>query len=375
MSAAGPLKILHVVYLLEPGGMENGLVNVARRLSPAEWDVHVCCLERSGAFATRLPKPAQVYPLERPPGPSLRTVVRLARLIRWLRPEVVHTHNLGPLFYGGLATALGRWVPLLHGEHGQLTEMELSPRRLRQRRWFYRACRKVHTVSRGLRDHLVQLGLPEEKIEVLVNGVDAGHFSPGSRKEARAQLGLPADALVLGVVGRFIPSKRHAALIEAFTAARRQFLQAHLLVVGAGGTESEAVAAQVRASAAAERIHLAGFQADPRPFYRAMDVLVAPSIHEGLSNVVLEAMACGVPVLAHTACGNAEVIAAGEDGLLADLGTRELLVNELQKLLASPDRLPALGEQARKKAETQFSLDAMVRGYERIYREVARPRG
>ncbi|MBI3874467.1 MAG: glycosyltransferase, partial [Verrucomicrobia bacterium] len=290
MSAA-PLKILHVVYSLDPGGMENGVVNVARRLAPAEFDMHVCCLSQSGAFAARLPDPAQVYPLGKPAGVSLKTVARLAQLVRRLKPDLLHTHNRGPLVYGGLATAMGRACPILHGEHGQLTEEERAPARLRQRCWFYRACRKVHTVSRGLREHLLQFGFPPEKIEVIVNGVDTEFFSPGSRAEARQRLGLPETDFVFGVVGRFIPSKRHVALIEAFTEASRTFPQARLLVVGSGGTESGKISEQIRASAAAERIHLTGFQEDPRPFYRAMDLLVAPSVHEGLSNVVLEAMA------------------------------------------------------------------------------------
>lgn len=366
-----PLRILHVVFSLEPGGMENGLVNVAARLPREEFETHVCCLKRSGEFAARLPEPANVRALGKPEGLSPATVWKLAQAIRRVRPHVVHSHNFGPLLYSALAVPLAGSLPLLHGEHGQLTGNELLRSRLRLRRWLYRHCRRVHTVSQSLREHLIELGFPADKITPIVNGVDTDRFQPVDRAEARARVGLAATGPVLGIVGRLTPFKGHAALIRAFEQMAAAQPQARLLIVGGGGSEAERIAAQAQASPAAAQIVLTGHQPQPERYYQAMDFLAAPSVHEGLSNAVLEAMACGVPVLCHRACGNAEVVRSGENGWLADLETAEELAAELRRLLAAPEKLAAAGRRARETVHRDFSLDRMAAGYARLYREIA----
>lgn len=369
--STSPIRILHVVFSLEPGGMENGVVNLAKRLDPQAFDVHVGCLERAGTFADRLPSVNQVYTLGRKAGFSFSTVFKLARLIVKLRPQVIHTHNLGPLIYGGLATGLGLTCPILHGEHSLLTEEECSPRRLRQRRIFYLACHRIHTVSEGLREQLIEKGYPKRKITTLLNGVDAERFTPGTRQAARRHLRLPEDARVLGIVARFGPFKRHGLLIGAFNQLAAQFPKLHLLVVGGEGPEKERIHAQVLSSHAKDRIHLAGFQNNLPLYYQAMDLLVVPSINEGLSNVVLEAMSCGTPAIANNTCGNSEIIRHDEDGIIADLNTEEKLVCELKKLLLVPQKLEVFSEKARENVIKNFSLSQMVCNYSRLYREVA----
>jgi glycosyltransferase involved in cell wall biosynthesis len=366
-----PVKILHVVFSLEPGGMENGVVNVAGALKPAEFDVHVCCLERPGAFVERLPEPNKVYVLHKPRGFHFSAVLKLTKLIRQLKPDVLHSHNLGPLMYSGLASGFGTLAPILHGEHSLLTDDECTPRRVRQRRIFYRACKKVHTVSDGLREQLLNLGLPSERIVALLNGVDTVRFSPGDKGAARRELKLPENGLMLGVVGRFGPFKRHAMLINAFEKLAQQHPDIHLLVVGGSGPEKDKIYQQAQSSTAKDRIHLAGFQNNLPPFYRAMDVLVVPSINEGLSNAVLEAMACGVPVLANNTCGNGEVIRSSDEGIVTDLNSEEKLRCELERVIAERSRLAAMGTRARESVIKSFSIDTMVYNYQRLYRQAA----
>ena len=365
------MKILHVVNSLDPGGMENGVVNMARALEPRGFEIHVACLERRGAFAERLPHPERVTVLGKADGFSPRAALRLAREISRLRPAVVHSHNLGALIYASLATAGGHRAALLHGEHSQLTADELTPRRLRQRRWLYRACRAVHTVAHPMRDELLALGFSAEKISVIPNGVDTAHFAPGDRATARAGLALPADAVCIGIVGRFGPFKRHEILLGAFDEIAPRLPAAHLVIAGTGGPAETAVRARAQAGPHAARIHWLGFQSDPRACYQALDVLAIPSVNEGLSNVALEAMACGIPVLANTGCGHERIIASGDDGLIADLATPAALAAQLTALLAQPERLADFGQKARAKMLRDFSLGAMAGAYERLYRSLA----
>ncbi|MBI5773427.1 MAG: glycosyltransferase [Verrucomicrobia bacterium] len=368
----GPIRILHVVFSLEPGGMENGLVNVAARLPAGEFEVHVCCLERAGRFAERLPDNVRVHVLDKQPGVSFTTVRRLARLIGQLQPHLLHPHNLGPLLYSAAAALGGIRCPILHGEHSELTLREKTPKLMFLRHAAYRACRRTHTVSHSLRRHLVELGFPAEKIEVVVNGVDTARFQPAPRAQARARLGLPPDGALLGIVGRFGAFKRHDVLLRAFEQLTAVQPAARLLIVGGGGPEEERIKKQVQSSPAAARIHLAGFQPQPENFYQAMDLLVVPSVNEGLSNALLEAMACGVPVLSHTACGNAEVIHSDENGWIADLETPEKLAAELAGRLAAPPQLIAAERRAREIVQRDYSITKMVDDYARLYRALAR---
>jgi glycosyltransferase involved in cell wall biosynthesis len=372
-----PIKILHVVFSLEQGGMENGLINITRGLDAQKFETHVACLEREGDFAQRLPEPKRIYVLGKDVGFSMKALGVLSKLISRIKPDVVHSHNLGPLMYGGLATAMGIRAPILHGEHSLLPPEECRAKKLRQRHLFYRACKKVHAVSAGLREQLVQLGLPAEKIITLINGVDTERFAPDSRSMARREIGdfIPANAFVFGIVGRFGPFKRHGVLIEAFNQLASQAPDLHLLVVGGGGPEKERVVAQGKASPVANRIHFVGFQNDPVPYYRAMNLLVVPSINEGMSNAVLEGMACGIPVLANNVCGNAEMIVNGGNGLLADLETAGQLTTELRGICTNRHALEEMGQRARESAIKSFSISTMVYNYARLYQEIASQSG
>src|SRR6266496_2359967 len=113
-----PLKILHVVFSLEPGGMENGIVNLTRGLPP-EFEAHFCCLERPGAFVERLPNPERVYVLNKAKGFHFSASIQLAKLIKKIKPDLIHSHNLGPLIYSGLSKIFAS-RPILHGEHSLL---------------------------------------------------------------------------------------------------------------------------------------------------------------------------------------------------------------------------------------------------------------
>jgi len=201
--------------------------------------------------------------------------------------------------------------------------------------------------------------------------VDTAHFTPGDRPAARRALSIPEDALVIGIVGRFGPFKRHKLLLEAFEQIAPRVPAAHLLIAGGGGPEEAAIAAQAHASIFRERIHLAGFLDDPRPCYRALDLLAIPSINEGLSNAALEAMSCGIPALLRTGCGHDQIVTSGVDGWIAPMDSPATLAAQLAELLALPSQFIDFGANARKKVASHFSLDSMTRAYERLYRTCA----
>ena len=362
------MRILHLVNSLDPGGMENGVCNIAAGLETRGIETHVACLERSGAFSARIPGANRIHVLHKAGGFSLRAAWNLMRLLRKLRPAVLHTHNLGPLIYASLATLGGRTARILHGEHSKLAPWELEPRRIRQRQRLYRACRAIHTVSREQVAELASLGFPCSKISAIPNGVDTMRFSPGVREAAALALEIPGGVPVIGLVGRFGPFKRHDALITALPAIQTAFRDARVLLVGGGGSEEK----RIRELAAGNPgICITGFRCDPESFDRAMDLLVVPSLNEGMSNAVLEAMACGIAVLANTGCGHEEIITPEENGRIASLASPDDIALHVIAMLNDRERLAILGKNARKTVQTRFSIETMLTAYEQTYRRIA----
>ena len=377
--ARTPIRVAQVVFSLEPGGMENGVVNLANELPREEVETRVWCLERAGGFAERLSEGVRVEALGRKPGWDWRACWRLGRGLRRERPDVIHTHNLGPLIYAvvarGLVPSLWR-VPILHGEHGALQGDGLRGKRLRQRRWLYRCCRRVHTVSEGLRRHLMALGMPEAGLVSVLNGVDCERFQPVTDKgEARVRVGLPRDAEVSGSVGRFIATKRFPLLVEAFERLAEKRPKLVLMILGDGGEAREEVLQRVASSGVRDRIYLKGHQSEPAPFYQAMDLMVMPSSHEGLANALLESMACGVPVLAHAACGASEVVRDGETGYLREIESGEGLAGMIETIWGGEVELEVVGRAARAAAVGELSIERMVGSYLKLYRECVMGRG
>jgi glycosyltransferase involved in cell wall biosynthesis len=366
------VRILQVVDSLDAGGMEAQLVSLMNRLDPAAFRFHVVCLRHEGMHAARLREGIRVTALHKEEGFQWRVVKQLQALLREGH-DLVHTHNWGPLVYAALASRGGTSVPILHGEHAQLNASERGWKKLWLRRLLYRACAGVHTVSAGQKYELLTCGLKHHRLLALVNGVDTGRFHPVAREDARRKVGLPLKGRVIGIVARFGSFKRHAALVEAFEKVASSHQDLHLVLVGEGGPEKEAVAKQVAASPFSSRIVMAGYQADPTPWYQAMDALVVPSSNEGLSNATLEAMACGVPVLSNDMCGAGELLGSDEGGWVRDLSTVAKLSAELGTLLEmSLACWQEQGRCGRARAEYVFSWDGMARAYAQAFSDCAK---
>ncbi len=370
-----PLRILHVQHSLGAGGMENGVVNVANILVHQGFEFHVCCLAYRGEFAGRMPDPGKVHVLAKPNRFAPKAALHLASILRQVRPHVIHTHNIGSLIYTAFATFFGHTYPILHGEHHQPPDPSgISSVLSRLRRsWVYGAASRIHTVSHALRDHFLRLGFDPDKTLALVNGVDTAHFSPGDRSIARAAVGLPLHAPVILVVGRLVASKRHDLLFQAFESVLRRSPDAVLCVVGGGeGPEADRIRSLAASFPAPSQIRIEGFRPDPLPYYRAADILAVPSVTEGLSNAVLEAMSCGLPVLANDACGNRDVIDSGDTGVVADLEEADSLAACLTALMDDRESLATMGRRARESVVARFSLGRMAASYGHVYRLLAR---
>jgi len=214
---------------------------------------------------------------------------------------------------------------------------------------------------------------------VLYNGVDLGRFGRGastadgqasSREAARREWGVEPDALVFGSVGRLVAVKNYALLLRAFASAGLAARRGRVVLAGEGA-ERAALEDLARSLGIRDRVHLLGHREDVHRLLPGFDVFVLPSISEGMSNTLLEAMAAGVPPVASNVGGNAEIVRDGVDGRIFPSGDEHALVRELVALDASAPLRAALGAAARARVQSAFDIRAMVERYEQLYERVA----
>jgi sugar transferase (PEP-CTERM/EpsH1 system associated) len=346
--------------------LENGVVNVVNGVSGLQHTV--ICMTTGGALAERLDPGVGVLALGKRPGHDPRTFLRLARLLRRLRPDVVHSRNWST-FDAVVAARLAGIRTVIHGEHGR--DIADPEGRNRRRNRLRRACASLVdrfvTVSDDLRRWLVEeVGIPARKVTTIANGVDTVRFAPGEGTGVRARLGLPPAGPIVGTVGRLDPVKDQATLLRAFARVRIDHPDAALVIVGDGPCR-QALTTLVSELELTTSAHLVGERHDIAALLRALDVFVLPSIAEGMSNTLLEAMATGLPVIATRVGGNGQLVEHGVNGTLVPVQDASALAAAIGGYLGDRRRRACHGEASRRRAVERFGLDHMRAAYEELY--------
>ena len=367
--SGGRVRVLHLVYQLACGGMENGVVNLANHMDPGRFRVGICAFVGGGAYEKRLdPARTPLFAMGKREGNDPLLPFRLARLLRRWRPHVLHTHAWGTLVEGVVAGKLARVPVIVHGEHGT---METRRRNVWVQRVVWRWTDRVLSVSEMHKQRLIRTIGPGPGITVVPNGVDTERFHPPrDRAEERRALGWDPDEVCLIAVGRLVPVKDHALLIWAFARATRGMKErARLYVAGDGPLKNE-LERLARDLGMADRVVLLGRRDDVPVLLRASDVFVLPSKSEGMSNTLLEAMSTGLCCVATDVGGNPELVRHEENGLLVPAGEEAALAASLARLVRDRTLRERLGRAARRFVERHHSLETMVKGYGRLYLEL-----
>jgi glycosyltransferase involved in cell wall biosynthesis len=364
-----PLKVIHVVLSLDIGGLEHIVLDLVGAGQKCGQDVAVLCLERPGALAPRVEALGVPVPcVHKRPGLKLGTVGRVKSILRELDPDVVHTHQIGALFYAGPAARRAGVPVVVHTEHGK----HYANGRTRWLGWFAaRSAARFFCVSQDIAAEVLEHRIaPPRKVTVVPNGIDTDRFRTGDDgPEVREALGIPAHAPVVGTVGRLTEIKRHDLLVHAFAALRRALPAAHLLLVGDGPSAAEL--RQLTARHGLEGcVHFAGYQARPERYLRAMNVFALTSRSEGMPLAVLEAWAAGVPVIASRVGGLPEMTDHGRTALLFPFGDEEALTQGLCNLLTKRSFARHLTQAGREQVESQYSLKRMAKTYQDYYLEL-----
>jgi sugar transferase (PEP-CTERM/EpsH1 system associated) len=366
---------VHVVFRFDTGGLENGVVNLINHMPAHSYRHMVLALTEITGFRRRIRRDdVEFLALNKGPGHAVGLYPRLYRLFRKLRPAVVHTRNLA-----ALEVAVPAWlarVPVrVHGEHGRdVEDLDGSSLRYQRLRRLYRPFVSQYVaLSRDLQDYLQhKVHVPEARIAQIYNGVDSQRFHPpGAGVGALAGCPFePRRHWLVGTVGRMQAVKDQPTLARAFVRALQEApaLRERLRLVMVGdGPLREQVQAVLVESGVSDLAWLPGERSDVPDVMRGLNCFVLPSLAEGISNTILEAMSSGLPVIATEVGGNAELVAHNRSGEIVAPANVEAMAAALVRLASDPDRAATMGRQGRAEVERRFSLPAMVAAYQGLY--------
>lgn len=367
--------VAHIIYRLDVGGMENGLINLINQMPADRYRHAIICLDDFTDFRLRLGRPdVACYALHKKPGKDIGLYLRLWRLLRRLHPQIVHTRNLAALD-SLVPAALAGVRHRVHGEHGRdVIDIDgNSPKYTLLRRALRPFAQRYIALSFDLEQWLRErIGVGPNKLVHICNGVDMHWFKPAG--DGRAPLPVAnfagPDTFVIGSVLRMQPVKDPINLVHAFVRliARWPRLRerARLVLIGNGPLYTEAEN-ELRCAGVEQLVWLPGARNDVAQLLRGFDAFVLPSLAEGISNTILEAMATGLPVVATNVGGNPDLLRDGETGLLVPRSDPEALAHALRTYIDDPTLAARHGRAGRERVEREFSLEVMMRRYMAVY--------
>lgn len=370
-----PLLIVHVIHRFQIGGLENGVVNLINRL-PRERFRHVlvCVEDFDPEFARRIERDdVELIAMHRSQVGVWRMRWRLWRLLRRLRPDVVHSRNLSGL--DALLPARLAGIKTLHSEHGfDMGDLHGRSAKLALlRRLHAPLVLRYLCVSHDLKRIMSeQWGIAADRIRQIYNGVDTDRFKPA--QPPRHEL-MPVDKqgsqlFVIGTIGRVQPVKDQATLLRAVAlliGRRPEWRQRLRVAVIGDGPQLSELQALAGVLGIEGETWFTGARHDVADLLQALDLFVLPSLNEGISNTLLEAMATGLPLLATRVGGNVELVNEGVVGATFQPGDAQSLSVMIENYASDAGLCARHGQAARQRALRQFSLAAMMAAYQDAY--------
>lgn len=321
-----------------------------------------------GELRQRAHEGLDVFPLAPRTEMDLGAAWRLSRLVKQLRPDVLHAHDPHGVAMAALALSMSTQLakpPLVASRR-----VDFRLRGSALSRWKYRQVDLFICASEAIRTMLVADGVPPVRAVTVHEGIDLARAGAAPPAKLHAELWLPHDAPIVGNVAALVPHKGQRHLIEAAALVVRQVPDARFVIAGEGELRPSLERA-IREHHLAKHVFLAGFRPDALSLHKAFDIFVMSSVTEGLGTSLLDAMACGKPVVATTAGGIPEVVVDGETGVLVPPRDHAAMAAAIVRLLQDRELRQRMGHAGLVRARRRFSAERMVQETVRVYRKVA----
>ncbi|MCE0493269.1 glycosyltransferase [Vibrio salinus] len=364
--------VCHVVYCYDVGGLERIVANCINNLNSKKYHHVIISLTKIGDFFSEISVPAEHYSLHKKPGNDFSVHVRLYKLLKQLKPDVMHSYNLGTIEYQWVAFLAG--VPLrVHAEHGR--DSYDPDGTVKKYQLIRRLCSLViHrfvAVSDDLKKWLSDdVGIPEKKLRLIVNGIDTHYFDPENTEDS-ARDNLKNSHFVFGHVARLHKIKNQIFLLKAFSQAcmeRTDFAQNCVLwIVGDGPDRACLEQFVFDNSVLRKRVKFVGSKTNVKDYYQQFDVFTMSSVAEGIPMTLLESMSMSVPHIVTRVGGINEVIIDRETGLSVNSEDLSGFMKGMLEIYTDSDSRYKMSIMARKRVQSKFSQDTMISSYEKIY--------
>jgi len=367
----GRIRVLHVLQSIGIGGMEKRILRLCNGLDPARYDVHAVTLRPTEGASIDWPGDRhQYFPIE--PGLHFDKLLGLSKLMRLGGFDIVHSHNWATMLYGVVAARLARIPIVLHGEHGLNADDQKGVSFKRE----MIATAIAHLTTRivAVNDFIKTQSIDRWRIKPahvvsIPNGVDLVRFSPNRQREPAS------DELVIGTVARFDPIKNIRCIISGFDLFKQAnpSRKSRLVLVGNGPLMSELQAFSATLSCASD-IEFPGETNNPETCYSRFDIYVNGSFSEGMSNTILEGMACSIPIIASDVPGNRAWLEKDVNALFFQSDNAQQLAEKLTILATSPSKMREMGHENRRLAELNYDNHKFIQRYDNLYQQLLKER-
>ena len=369
-----PVKVLHILNQLALAGTEKKTITLFKEINRIDFNLSLFCFNPRAVDIDVLPNNIDYYEYHRKEGLDLKIVARIVKIVKRKSINIIHSHNWGTLFYAVLAARISGRVHI-HGEHGKEIFSDLSENTWK-RQMVKRASALLTnffiTVSEELKNELVDIWkVNEKKIKVIPNGIDTVRFRPDPilREQIRDELDINDNIILIGVVGWLRPIKNQRAVINIMPVLLNQNKNIKLVLVGDGNEKSYLIKLSHELGVSSNVVFL-GHRNDIPSVMNAFDIYVQPSLFEGMSNTIMEAMAVGLPVIAMDVGGNNELVQNEKTGYLIPQGQFEtkMLKARIEELVLNKNERKKMGEFARNMMVTHFPVKNMIKSNEELYK-------
>lgn len=363
------IRVMHLLYSLETGGLEKGTATLVNNMNSEIFESSICCLSGLGTSLKLIKnEEIKIFDMKTGDAHELFLFLRLAKLFREQRIDILHAKGWPALFDGVLGARIAGVPVVIYSEHGKNIDdfYDIKKRRVWTRRLLAPLIDKIITVSEELKRGLVEItGLNEKQIVCIHNGVFFPDICVENEKKRR-EIGLEQNDILIGTVGRIDPVKNFDIFIRSAEEVLKKFPYVKFLLIGDGPIKGELESLTTELGLSKQVIFL-GERNDVAELLKIMDIFVLPSKSEGLSNTILEAMSAGLPVIATDVGGNSELVIDGETGILIQPGDVSALATEIINLLQNDEKRRKMGKAGFVKAKREFSIEKMVKSYEELY--------